>query len=163
MLHLEAYFDDLAAIKGIELLIPAIPISQPRPRTVKIHGQTRTYSNPVDHPVSTFKATCQITARQEYQGPPLGGPISLTIVFILPRPKIKIWKKQPMPRERHNKRPDLDNLVKSVVDALSGLLWRDDAQIYHVDASKFVASGEEQPHVGISVWQLEESIGVKES
>lgn len=162
MLHLGAD-DDLAGIEGIELLIPAIPIAQPRPRAVNVQGRSMLVSNPAKHPVTAFKATCQLIARNEYQGPPLDGPISLTIVFILPRPKVKIWKKQPMPRERHNKRPDLDNLVKSVVDALSGLLWRDDAQIYHVDASKFVASGEEQPHVGISVWQLWETIGVKES
>lgn len=36
----------------------------------------------------------------------------------------------------HAQRPDLDNLVKLVLDALNGVAWADDGQVSHVIASK---------------------------
>ena len=38
--------------------------------------------------------------------------------------------------QHHTKKPDVDNLVKAVKDALKGLLYQDDAQIIHLEASK---------------------------
>jgi Holliday junction resolvase RusA-like endonuclease len=35
-------------------------------------------------------------------------------------------------------RVDLDNVVKGVLDALTGTLWEDDAQVWHVTATKNV-------------------------
>ena len=49
-----------------------------------------------------------------------------------------------MPKRRKlfcNKRPDIDNLLKAVFDALNGVLYRDDAIILKVSAKK--AYGEE--------------------
>ena len=69
----------------------------------------------------------------------------------MPRPKNKVWKRKPMPRYWHTKRPDLDNLVKAVLDALNGLAWRDDAQIHTLNISKVVAAGDEQPHVQVRI------------
>ena len=36
----------------------------------------------------------------------------------------------------HTKRPDLDNLQKSVLDALNGILWEDDAIVWAIVAQK---------------------------
>lgn len=33
-------------------------------------------------------------------------------------------------------RPDIDNLVKAVTDALNGILWKDDSQIVSLSAEK---------------------------
>lgn len=37
---------------------------------------------------------------------------------------------------KHTKKPDVDNLIKSVLDALNGIAWEDDAQIVKVSATK---------------------------
>ncbi|MDR1647770.1 MAG: RusA family crossover junction endodeoxyribonuclease, partial [Zoogloeaceae bacterium] len=37
------------------------------------------------------------------------------------------------------KRPDLDNVVKSVCDAMNGVVFRDDAQIVRLTAEKIYA------------------------
>jgi len=37
-------------------------------------------------------------------------------------------------------RPDIDNLQKTIFDALNGVLWRDDSQIVQLQARKFYAS-----------------------
>ena len=34
------------------------------------------------------------------------------------------------------KRPDIDNIVKIVMDAGNNILWEDDSQIVHIDAMK---------------------------
>lgn len=38
------------------------------------------------------------------------------------------------------RRPDLDNFLKLPLDALNGILWRDDAQVYSFDGSRRIYS-----------------------
>ena len=38
--------------------------------------------------------------------------------------------------EHKTGRPDLDNLIKGVMDALNGILWLDDAQVVRIHAGK---------------------------
>jgi Holliday junction resolvase RusA-like endonuclease len=56
-----------------------------------------------------------------------------------------------MHRQWKTTRPDADNLAKAVFDALNGILWADDSQIVNSTVSKFIASGDEQPHVKVVV------------
>lgn len=41
------------------------------------------------------------------------------------------------------------------MDALKGLAWLDDAQVCQGNIEKWIATGEEQPHVVVSILQLE--------
>jgi len=82
---------------------------------------------------------------------PLTGPIKLELTFIFPRPKGKIWKKKPMPREPHVVRPDRTNLVKAVEDSLNGIAWRDDSQVYTGNAEKYIAGAGDQPGIIIHI------------
>lgn len=135
---------------SIAFTVRSVPVSQPRQRVAVIAGRARNYT-PTKHPVNTFKAACQIAADGVYNGPPLEGPLRIELEFVFPRPAAKIWKRKPMPRELHTKKPDIDNLTKAVLDALNRQVWRDDAQLAEVVASKWIASGKEPPHVRIVV------------
>lgn len=42
---------------------------------------------------------------------------------------------------RHQKRPDYDKLVRAVNDALTGILWRDDSQVFSSLVEKHYATG----------------------
>lgn len=137
--------------------VPAVPIAQPRQqhRVAGAPGKQFVQNfTPTKHPVNAFKASCRNAAWDAYDGAPLDGPLKLTIEFVMPRPRNRIWKTKPMPRELHSKRPDLDNLEKSVMDALSGLVWVDDSQVAQKESLKVVAGGEERPHVVITVEAL---------
>lgn len=59
-----------------------------------------------------------------------------------------------MPRLWHDIKPDKDNLEKSLMDALKGLAWRDDAQVCRSLTEKVVASGNEQPRVEVRIEEL---------
>jgi Holliday junction resolvase RusA-like endonuclease len=37
-------------------------------------------------------------------------------------------------------KPDIDNLIKTIGDALNGIMWRDDSQIVMLQARKFYAT-----------------------
>lgn len=138
----------------IRFTVPSIPIAQPRQRhRVAFAGGkafARNYT-PANAPVNFFKAAVQMAAAKAYSGPPLAGPLCVDLTFVFPRPKSKVWKKRDMPRLWHTGKPDRDNIIKSFQDALNGLLWVDDAQICAGEVFKYVASGEEQPHVEVRV------------
>lgn len=149
---------------NIELRIPAIPVAQPRARAstfgghVKMHTPTSIKNadgSRKPHPIVAFKATVRMAFEQAYQGAPLGGPLRCDLVFVLPRPKSLIWKTRAMPRAYHAAKPDRDNLDKSVMDALKGLAWNDDAQVCQGSIEKWIAAGDEQPHVLIHIRELQ--------
>ena len=59
-------------------------------------------------------------------------PLAVTLLFRLPAP-------QRLPRRRRawpDRRPDLDKLCRACLDSLTGIVWRDDTQVVHLEASK---------------------------
>lgn len=143
----------------ISFTVPSIPVAQPRQRhrvaTINGHTMAMNYT-PGKHPVNAFKASVQHAANAAYQGPPIEGPLFLRLVFVMPRPGRLIWKSRPMPRCRHQQKPDIDNLAKSVKDALKGIVWRDDSQVCSAKWSKWIAAGDEQPHVEIEIRTIDD-------
>lgn len=146
-------------MEPIRFTVPACPVPQPRQRhRVVTTGDGRAfaqnYTSRTD-PVQAFKATVRMAAQAAYQGGPLDGPVRVVATFILPRPKYLTWKRKPMPRQHSAARPDLDNLAKSLKDALTGLLWVDDIQVSVMSLEKWYAAGDEQPCVVVEVGRLE--------
>lgn len=147
----------------IAFVVPAVPVAQPRTRVTSIHGHARAYEPRTvktatgiqPHPIAEFKSTVKHAARAAYDGPPLDMPLRVDVVFVFPRPADMRWKKKPMPRVLHVKKPDRDNLDKSVLDALKGIIWIDDCQACDGRIQKFIAAGDEQPHVEVTITPLE--------
>lgn len=139
----------------IRFTVPAVPVPQPRQRHRIVSAGTRLYTSnytPSKHPVNAFKAAVQQAFAAAYKGPPLEGPLEMSMVCIFPRPKAKIWKSKPMPREPYvANRADWDNVGKAVSDALNGLAWRDDGQLVDVHVQRWIAAGDEQPHVEVVI------------
>jgi Holliday junction resolvase RusA-like endonuclease len=142
----------------IKITVPAIPVAQPRQRhrLVKTKSGKEFIQNyaPAKHPVQDFKATVRMALREVHKGSPLAGALRCDITFIMPRPKNMIWKTRSMPRLPHVARPDFDNLLKACWDAMTGLIWFDDAQVSQGTIEKWIASGYEQPHVVITVAEV---------
>lgn len=139
--------------------VPAVPVAQPRQRHRVVTANGRTFAQnycPQRDPVNAFKASVRQSASEAYTGAPLEGPIALVVVFVMPRPGYLVWKKKPMPRCPHTAKPDIENLAKSFFDSLTGLVFRDDAQICRAALSKVIAAGDEQPHVWVKVRTLEQ-------
>lgn len=61
--------------------------------------------------------------------PPLEGAVTVGVVFWLARPAS-------VKRTRPTVKPDLDKLVRAILDGLTGVAYRDDAQVVTVSAEK---------------------------
>lgn len=142
------------------IVIPGLPVAQPRQRQRRLpNGGTMNYT-PTRHPVNTFKAACQdqwLAAVGE-SSPPLEGPIHLDILFVMPRPAAMKWKTKSMPRAWHVTTPDDDNMEKAVRDALNRVAWVDDRQICSKRVQKVIASGDEMARTVLRVVAISESV-----
>lgn len=106
---------------------------------------------PKSHPVNAFKTAIQSEFGMRL---PVIGPVKLTVTAWFSRPKSEIRKTKPMPIYPHIKKPDADNVVKAVMDALNGLAWHDDAQVSSIVVEKWVCFGTEPPCVVIQIEEM---------
>lgn len=79
-------------------------------------------------------------------------PLMIDYTFVFKRPKYMHSDRYPKIRIHHTKRPDLDNCIKSVNDALVGAkVLIDDSIIVGTTATKMYAAVGEEPSVSIQV------------
>lgn len=82
------------------------------------------------------------------------GPIEVTINAIFPRPQRLMPKKHPDGLILHTKRPDLDNIIKAVLDALNKTL-EDDAQVCIIHAYKYYAERDNSARTEVTIKQAD--------
>jgi Holliday junction resolvase RusA-like endonuclease len=70
----------------------------------------------------------------------LDGDIALTVCFLFAKPASK-----PKKAEWANVKPDIDKLLRSVLDALTGVVLKDDARVVQVVMEKPYAVRDEAP------------------
>ena len=128
--------------KTISVFVAGEPKPQPRPKAFARNGRAGVYDpgtakewkNAIRHRLAKYTLAA------------IDGPLRVTLEFLLPRPKSHYGTgrnskqlKESAPRN-HTQRPDVDNLAKAVLDALSlgcGMgLWRDDTQVVELVARK---------------------------
>lgn len=136
---------------------PIEPIEQARPRATRFGKGVRLYD---PEKVKRYKQELGDWAREEVaKGDskfPLDGPLKVTINFYRPIQK-SLSKKERSRRlsgaHRPTVKPDVDNYVKSTLDALNGVLWADDAQIVELQAAKLYS---EHPHLVVVIQEVKE-------
>ena len=109
--------------------VPAAAVPKERARTVRSGTQTYTPRR-----TRHFAKLVAEFARPAMTGfSPFAGPVAVDVLFIVAVPKSwkEIHREQALRGEiLPTGRPDLDNLVKNILDALNkGVVFRDDAQI----------------------------------
>lgn len=102
-------------------------------------GWTRPIITSDNKSLKAWESKIAAVAQTVASGQLITGPVILTVSFYLPRPK-----SLPKKAVQHTKRPDLDKLVRGATDALTGVLWKDDAQIVSITASKSYTATEDQ-------------------
>lgn len=125
---------------SVLLRIDGRPVPQPRHRV----GRSGAYL-PDDHPVHGWKAAVAAAARVAWRHGPLADPFHLDFLFVMP-----LAAAGPT-RVYAGTRPDIDNLNKAVMDALTGVVYEDDSQVVSVRASKVFARLGERPHALVRV------------
>ena len=79
------------------------------------------------------------------------GPLWVQLEFVMPAPKS-------LPKKRRGryveKRPDIDKLQRACLDALTGVMWHDDAQVADIWARKVYESDDDAPGVLVRLGEM---------
>ena len=126
-------------MKTITIKATGIPKGQPRARAFARNGMVRMY----DPGTAEAWKSCIAAAAIPHKGIRLTGGLSVAIWFAMPRPKshYRTGKYSGELRDgapaRHTSKPDVDNMVKAVMDALTMIgIWQDDDQVCQLYATK---------------------------
>lgn len=76
-----------------------------------------------------WRTAINFVLQDKWEGPPLEGPVVVGLTFMLLRPKS-------VKREQPHVKPDLDKLIRAALDAMTGICFKDDAQVTSIFAGK---------------------------
>ena len=145
------------AERSWRVVIPGQPAAQARPRFA--NGRAYRAGRSVQWETAAGLLMIERWNQELPQSSKPSGPLFVSAEFVFSRPSRLKWKRRPTPRLLHEKKPDLDNCLKSLCDALQGCgIVADDSSICSLTATKWYAAGNEQPHVSIVLsWQAPEA------
>lgn len=78
----------------------------------------------------------------------LSGAVHVSVSFYFKQPKTNNKKS-------HTQKPDIDKLIRAVLDSLTGSVWKDDSQVVSISAWKHWAK-QDMEGVNISIWEVDE-------
>lgn len=126
--------------------IPGEPVAKGRPR----FGQGRTYT---PEKTRQYEAKVKHEAMKHAPENPLSGPLEVRLVFYRPMLSRFSRKKQKEAEDgllRPTTRPDADNLAKSILDPMNGIIFEDDSQVVTLIAEKYYST---EPRVFVEIIQ----------
>lgn len=118
----------------IRFVLPAEPTGKERPRL----GKGWTYT-----PQATVNTEARIGWECRSQNPGLRVDDGTTR-----------WSVEVDALRTSRRRLDLDNVVKVVLDALNGVVWKDDSQVKRINAREWIAGRDLPPGVFITIEPL---------
>lgn len=127
------------------MIIDLLPFPAPRPRFSKYgtHNPPK-YTKYKKDFLKEVKKQCKTY---------YNGAIRLEVVFFMQIPKSsskKVYKR--LIDSYHTKKPDTDNLIKTVKDSLEGVFYNNDSQICEIKAMKIYS---DKPRVQINLYELD--------
>ena len=140
--------------KKLIFTVPGKPRGQGRPRFGNGHaykkGEDTAYEAEIAKAAHDAAAEAGVTL--PVSDDERGVSLRVDANFAVPSSKPKWWKLGAYgDRIRPRTKPDMDNIIKAVMDALNGVVWEDDSHVTCLWAFK---SYDRQPHLFVSIfWQ----------
>jgi len=140
--------------KLVDTWVEGEPKAQPRPRAFSRGGRIRLWDPGTADP---WKALVAHELRPYRPEQPIDAPVLLVVEFHLPRPQRLMRAKDQEEPVGCKSKPDIDNLLKAVMDSLTDDgWWTDDAVVVATSASKMFHAKHSGPGAAISIYQLDE-------
>lgn len=118
----------------VQFVIPGRPVGKERPRVVRHGSRTITYT-----PMKSagYERLVGELARMRCRAP-LEGPVKVSIVIEVAVPVSwpRAKREERLAARWAEGRPDVDNVVKSILDGMNGVVFRDDSQVVAVSAER---------------------------
>jgi len=127
------------------------PIAQERARATTVNGYVRMYD---PNKSKDYKTFIKLVASEHAPKQLLEGPLSLEVKVYKPSLKSFSKKKKAAAEEgtlRPITKPDADNYIKAVKDALKMVIWKDDSQVVDMYVSKYYS---EKPRIEVMIKEL---------
>ena len=138
-------------MREVAFTVPGEPVGKGRPRFVRQTGRTYT-------PEKT--AVYENLVKMAYAGAAQGWKFSdsaelgirIEAYFAIPKSKSKREQRDmEIGVIKATKKPDADNILKVIADALNHMAYRDDSQIVYAEVSKKYAK---TPRTQVLIWEL---------
>lgn len=122
---------------SFSLVVQGRPEPKARPRAAVVGGSARIYTPGT---TARYEDRVRKTALRDWRGAPLSG-VAITLLGVFYLPIADSWPKWRKAAARDGDivptgRPDLDNLVKAVLDGLNGTVFLDDSAIAETRIAK---------------------------
>ncbi|MGX7200046.1 RusA family crossover junction endodeoxyribonuclease [Enterococcus nangangensis] len=136
------------------ITIPMPPKPQSRPQSTIRRGRILVYE---ENPMTLYKRRVAGWVYESGVSKIVTGPVALTLRFYIAPPKYlaKVKKRQEALKNEQiyvDKKPDADNYVKAILDAINGIVYKDDGQVASLSAVKLYSYN---PRTEIEVTVLE--------
>lgn len=139
----------------IEFTVPGQPVAKGRPKFSRQDGFVRAYT---PEKTANYETLVKLAAGEAMAGTaPMQGALSLMLRLYVAIPKSTTKRDRAAieaGRFLPTKKPDLDNMLKAITDAMNGIVYLDDAQIVTVTVTKLYA---DTPRAEVSVLHAVES------
>lgn len=137
--------------KSISFTVPGSPVGKQRPRFSRKSGRTYTPEKTVN-----YETLVRLSYQQQVDAEPFerDKPLSLKLEIYQQIPNSVSKKKREMmigKKMLPTKRPDIDNVVKCICDALNMVCFHDDAQIIKLHVEKYFS---EFPEVRVTITEI---------
>ena len=125
---------------NLKITVPIEPVAQGRPRASTRGGFVKMYDPPKSR---EYKKQVKLILEQHKPSKPLETPLRVKMTFN--RQYLKSFTKKQLKQAEDGflmpvSRPDLDNYAKAMLDAMNGIIYKDDSQIVSLTLEKKYAS-----------------------
>lgn len=141
----------------MKFTIPGEAVGKGRPKFSTRNGFAHAYTPKKTADYENFVKECYKSASSEYSE----NPLEVRIIAWCGIPKSTTKKNRALMLEgktKPAKKPDLDNIIKIVLDSLNGIAYKDDSQIVSLIAQKFYA---EEARVEVEIIEKDDRKGDK--
>ena len=117
--------------------VPGKPVGKGRPRFSAAAGYVKAYTPAKTANYENWVRLCYQEAYRDM--PQLEGPVCMVLEAVFAPAKSWPKKRRALALSGHLRpvtKPDADNLIKAVADALNGIAYRDDVQVVSVACDK---------------------------
>lgn len=133
----KALIDPARFTPTVAFTVPGKPTGKGRPRAVARGKFVRMYT---PEKTVNYESIVALAASEAMAGrAPIEGPVEVIMHMVLPIPKS--WSKRKQQDALDGRlipttKPDKDNVIKAVFDAMNDIVWRDDVQVADLTSRK---------------------------
>lgn len=131
----------------IDIFVPIKIVPKQRPRLGKLkNGKSIVFTPKETKKCETILGNYVRRYMQENNLFPVDVPLCVNMIFLYAD------KKKNRANMAYNKRPDLDNLIKTCLDSLNGIAYVDDSRVVSCAATKLYSKDIDGVHINIYPW-----------